>query len=224
MTTWLSALTKPSVTNEPPASGDQTRIDVAVIVTVLIALFLGFGIRDSAANASRSVELGKGLPTIKVPDNWITGKSADTLLEASDPSSPSVFKAEVVVITRPLAAGEDAVAARAAIGVQRTQNLEKYRELKSIPVTVNGKPGLLVTYSYIADPTREQGAVAPPVVVKAQDLIFPSGDNQALIVTVATDASTWDKEQNSIRIIQDSLGMKIQPVTVVTVEAQEGGK
>jgi len=195
-----------------------------VLVTLLIALFLGFGIRDTASNASHSVELGDGLPTIKVPDTWITGKSEGALLEASDPGSPSAFKAQVVVITRPLAAGEDAVAARAAVGVQHTQNLEKYRELKSVPVTVDGKSGILVTYSYVADPTREQGAVAPPVVVKAQDLIYPASDTQAVIVTVATDASTWDEEQHSIGIIQNSLGMKMQPPATATVVTQEGEK
>jgi len=225
MTTWLSALTKPSVTNEAPTKKELSRVDIAMYITVLFALFLGFGVATNASTASRSVKLGEELPTIKVPDNWMTGKSEDALIMASDPASPSVFKAQVIVTTRPLAAGEDAVAARTAVGLQHSQELEKYREAKAVAVTVNGKSGILVTYSYIADPTREQGAVAPPVVVKAQDLIFPSGDNQALIVTVATDATTWDEEQNSIRLIQDSLGMKmVEENAVATAQAQEGGQ
>jgi hypothetical protein len=224
MSTWLTALTKPSVTNEPPTQRELSRIDWAVIVTVLFALFLGLGIRNNARNASRTVELGEGLPTIKVPSDWITGSPEGTLLEARNPRSPSIFNAQLTITTRPLAAGEDAVAARTALGLQRTQKLEHYRELKANTVTVNGQPGILVTYAYVADPTREQGAIAPPVVVEAQDLIFPSGDNQALIVTIATDAATWDEEAASVKLIQDSLGMKIQETPVATDVIEEGGE
>jgi hypothetical protein len=123
-----------------------------------------------------------------------------------------------------LAEGEDVVAARTAIALKRTQDLVRYRELEAVPVIVNGENGILVTYAYVADPTREQGAIAPPVVVQAQDLIFPSGEGQAIIVTVATDASTWDEEEPSIRIIQDSLGMQIQENTVTNAEFEEGGE
>ena len=103
MSTWLTTLTKPSVTNEPPSEGELSRIDIAVIITVIFALFLGFGIRNNAVSASRTVELGEGLPTIKIPDNWITGQPEGMLLQARNPRSPSIFNAEVTVITRAFA-------------------------------------------------------------------------------------------------------------------------
>jgi hypothetical protein len=224
MSTWLNVLTKPSVTNEPPSEKELSRIDLAVIVTFIFALFLGFGIRNNAVSASRSVELGAGLPTVEVPNNWITGTREGMLLYARNPRSPSTFNAELSVTTRPLAVGEDAVAARTGLGLQRTQELFRYRELDATAVTVDGQPGVLVTYAYVADPTREQGAIAPPVVVQAQDLIFPSGTNQAVIITIAADASTWDEEEASIQIIQDSLKMKIQENIVATDEFEEGGE
>jgi hypothetical protein len=180
-----------------------------VIVAVLFALFLGFGIRNNASTASNTVALGEGLPAIEIPNNWLTGTPEGMLLRARNPRSPSIFNAEVTVTTRPLAAGEDARAARTAVGLQHTQNMLYYRELSVDNVTVNGVPGLLVTYAYVADPSREQGAIAPPVVVQAQDLIFPSGTNQALIVSVATDANTWDEEKSSIDLIYDSLNVDI---------------
>lgn len=224
MSTWLNALTTPSVTNEPPSEGDLRLIDFAVIVTFLFALFLGFGIRNNAANASRTIELGEGLPTIRVPSNWISGTPEDMLLQATNPRSPSVFNSQLTVTTRPLAPGEDVVAARTAVGLQRTRSLLRYRELDAVPVTVNGREGILVTYAYVADPTREQGAVAPPVVVQAQDLIFVSGENQAMIVTYAADAATWDEEETALRIIHDSLNVKIQERNVVDEVFQEGGE
>ena len=228
MSTWLNTLTKPSVTNEPPSERELSRIDIAVIVTVIFALFLGFGIRNNASNASRTVELGEGLPTIRIPTNWISGTPEGTIFHARNPRSPSIFNAELSVTSRPLAVGEDAVMARTALGLQRSQDLLRYRELDAVTVTVNGQPGILVTYAYVADPTREQGAIAPPVVVQAQDLIFPSGENQALIVTVAADAATWDEEEPAIQIIMDSLDVEIQEVEAVTEQAtaefEEGGE
>ena len=228
MTAWLNTLTKPSVTNEPPTEKELSRIDIAVIVMVVFALFLGFGIRNNAIDASREVELGEGLPTIRIPSNWISGTSSGMLFHARNPRSPSIFNAELAITTRPLATGEDAAMARTALALQRSQELLRYRELDAVTVTVDGQPGILVTYAYVADPTREQGSIAPPVVVQAQDLIFPSGENQALIVTVATDAATWDEEASSIQIIMDSLNVEVQAVEPVieepTEEFQEGGE
>jgi hypothetical protein len=209
MATWLNTFTTPSITNEAPTERELSRIDIAVIITVIFALFLGFGIRNNASTSSRTVELGEGRPAIEVPSNWITGTPEGMLLHARNPRSPSIFNAELSVTTRPLAAGEDAMAARTALILKRTQDLLRYRELSVDNVTVNGVEGLLVTYAYVADPTREQGAIAPPVVVKAQDLIFPTSANEALIVTVATDAATWDEEEVSLNVIYDSLNLVI---------------
>lgn len=222
MTTWLNALTKPSITNQPPTERELSRIDWAVLVTVIFALFLGYGIRNNATNASRTINLGEGLPTIEIPQNWITGSSDGYLFFARNPRSPSIFNAQVAITTRPIAIGEDVVATRTALAIKRSQELLRYRELAANQVTVNGKAGVLVTYAYVADPTREQGAIAPPVVVQAQDLIFPGNDNQAVIVTIATDAATWDQEESSIRLIQDSLGMKVQE-SANPAQAFDGG-
>lgn len=221
MSTWIASLTNPSVTNEPPSEQDLSRIDLAVIVTILFALFLGFGIRNNAMNASNTVELGEGLPSIEVPSNWITGRPEGMLFRARNPRSASVFNSQLTVMTRPLESGQDAVAARTSLGLKRTQELLRYRELEAEPVTVNGQPGILVTYAYVADPTREQGGIAPPVVVQAQDLIFVNGNN-AVIITFAADAANWDREQASLDIIQNSLNIQIQNNAVDTFE--EGGE
>jgi hypothetical protein len=122
-----------------------------------------------------------------------------------------------------LPVGEDATAARTVLGLQRTQELLRYRELSVDNVTVGDVEGLLVTYAYVADPTREQGALAPPVVVQAQDLIFPSGENQAMVVTIAADAATWDDEQAAVDLIFDSLNVEIQE-TDLRGEFEEGGE
>ena len=196
-----------------------------MIVTFLFALFLGFGIRNNAAAASRTIELGAGLPAIEIPNNWITGTDSGILFRARNPRSPSAFNAEISVSTYPLAPGEDVVRARTALGLKRTQELLRYRELNAVPVTVKGQPGIMVTYAYVADPTREQGAIAPPVVVQAQDIIFPSGENQALVITIAADAAAWDEEEAAMQIIHDSLNVRIQErETVADQLTEEGGQ
>jgi hypothetical protein len=223
MSTWVNTLVKPSVTNEPPTDAELSRIDIAMIVTLLFALFLGMGIRNNAVTASHTVELGEGLPSIKVPDDWITGQPEGLLLQATNPRSPSNFNAEVNVAVLALPPGQDAVAARTVVSLQRTQELDRYRELDADRVVVlDGTEGILVTYAYVADPSREQGAIAPPVVVQAQDLIFPVGEGEnAVIITFATDAATWDEEQPAIQLIQDSLDMEIQePEDVVPAETE----
>jgi hypothetical protein len=220
MSTWLDSISKPSITNEAPTEAELSRIDIAMIVTLLFALFLGFGIRNNAVTASHTVDLGEGMPSIKVPDNWITGQPEGTLLQATNPRSPSIFNAELTVTTIALPPGQDAVGARTVVSLQRTQELDRYRELGAEAVTVDGNPGILVTYAYIADPTIDQGATAPPVVVQAQDLIFPVGES-AVVVTVATDAATWDEEQPAIQLIQDSLDMEIQDEPAVAETESE---
>ena len=223
MATWLNALTTPSVTNEPPSERDITRTDIAVIVTVIFALFLGFGIRNNARTASRSIELGAGRPGIEIPNNWLTGAAEGVILSARNPRSSSAFNTTVTVATRPLTVGEGIRGARTMVGVQKTRDLLRYRELNVDNVTVNGQEGMLITYAYVADPSRDQGSNAPPVVVQGQDLIFPSGENQAVIVTIASDASTWDKQQAAIDLIFDSLKVKIVE-TDLRGEVEEGGE
>ncbi len=223
MTSLLNSLTTPSVTNEPPTDKELSRIDIAVIITVIFALFLGYGIRNNARNASRTVDLGAGMPAMRIPSNWISGAAEDVILRARNPRTSSAFNTEVTVATRPLAAGEDALAARTAVALQRTRDLLRYRELGVERVTVDGQPGILVTYAYVADPTREQGATAPPVVVQAQDLFFVSGDGQAVIVTVAADAAAWDAQQAAINLIFDSLNVDILE-TDLRSEVEEGGQ
>jgi hypothetical protein len=45
--------------------------------------------------------------------------------------------------------------------------------------------------------------------VQGQDLIFPSGENTAVVVTVAADAARWDEEQAAIDLIYNSLDVTV---------------
>ncbi len=207
MSSLLMRLTKPSITNEPPTQRDLNRNEIAVLITLVFALFLGVGIRNNSINNNRSVELGAGLPTISVPANWITSTTPDYVVSVRNPRGAGIFDTEILVAVQPLGEGENPVTVRTKLGFQRSQALLRYRELEAMPVTVDGAEGVLVTYAYVADPTREQGSAAAPVVVQAQDLIFAANGN-AVIVTMAADAAHWDKEETYFDLVKNSLRVK----------------
>lgn len=230
MSSLLTALTKPSVTNEPPSGSEIRRNDIALLIMVVLALFLGFGIRNSAVNASRSVELGTDLPSVRLPARWITGQTEDYVITARNPSSPSVLDSEIKIAVRPLKPDENMVTARSGLSILRTQEMLRYRELSADAVTVDGEPGILVTYAYVADPTRLAGALAAPVVAQAQDLVFVEpGASQVVVVTTSADATDWDTEEHYFRIVHSSLNVKenlnpvdsLEPVESLTSEEGE---
>lgn len=209
MSSLLSALGKPSVTNQPPSAWENRRNDIVIILWFVFMLLLGMGIRNITLNASRPLALGQGLPTIAVPAGWSITKSENLALQAKNLASPSTFDAELDVFVGNLADKETLDIARSAWSLKRSQTLSQYRELSVENVKVLGNAaGLRTTYAYVADPTRESGANGLPVVVEAQDLIFVQG-KQLIVVTTAADANEWSTEANHFRLVQESL--KVQP-------------
>jgi hypothetical protein len=212
MTALIDRLRNPSITGEPPTQQDLNRSHWYTVAWFVFALFLGIGISNNALTNSRTVPLGEGLPSIEVPAGWIGGQAGESVVSVRNPRSPSAFNAEIRVTVRPLRAGENLVMARTGEGLRRSQELLRYRELSAEPVTVqDGSEGVLVTYAYVADPTRAAGAVAPPVVVEAQDLYFVR-ENQLVIVTAAADSTQWENEERNFRIVYDSLRLRYTEV------------
>jgi hypothetical protein len=210
MSTWLERLTKPSPTNEPPAAGEMRRNDLLVAGVVLFALFLAFGIRNQVLNASQSVRLGEDLPRIAYPQRWREQGAEGALLRAVNAGSPSTYDSRVTVVGRPLRADELLEDARADRGIKLLSDLQGYRELSAERMTVYGdQPALVTNYAFIADPTRDLGAIGLPVVVEAQDIMFLH-DGQFMVVTLEADAAEWDSEEPGFDIIRNSL--RLQPI------------
>jgi hypothetical protein len=210
MSSLLSALRKPSVTNQPPSAWEIRRNDVVMILWFVLMLFLGMGIRSGVLNASQLLVLGEGLPTIAVPAGWSITKAEGLALQAKNLASPSTFDAEVDIFTRDLKEKESVDLAHSTWSLRRSETLPQYRELSVENVRVqDGALGLRTTYAYVADPTRESGANGLPVVVEAQDLIFVQG-NKVIVVTTAADATEWTNEALHFQIVFDNL--KLQPV------------
>jgi hypothetical protein len=204
----VARLRAPSPTSQPPAPGELWRNDLAVLVTVLFALFLGLGIRNGALNAHGSFALGEGLPVIAYPAGWHTGSTESLHFQAINPASPSSFDARLTVSLQETRTDQTLDLARVAWALRRSQELMLYRELASEPVTIlDGQPALRTRYAFVADPTRAQGATGLPVVVEAEDLIFLNS-GQLVVINVAADATEWADEARHFRLIYDSLRLR----------------
>lgn len=214
MTNLLQILSKPSPTNAPPPPTQAWRNDLAMLATLLFALFLGIGVRNQTLNASQYIDLGDNLPRLSAPVGWLTKRADTGMLQVRNPASASSFASEVDIVTRPLEGDESLEQARLARSLERSRDLQNYREFSVKEATVrpaigrsrsDANPAILTTYAYVADPSLDSGANGLPIVVQAQDLLFVL-DGQLYMTTLSADASAWGKEERHFNLVLDSLG------------------
>jgi len=208
----INTLRKPSITNQPPSANEQRRNDLLMIVVILFAIFLGWGMRNNATDAVHSFALGGQLPTLTYPASWLEAQSDGVQFQAIDPASSSTFDARVEILVRDAKEGETLDQISASWPLRRTQELERFRNLAAnVALGPDGQPALILTYAYIADPTRESGSLGLPVVVKGQDLLFVTNDgigNRLVVATVAADAAEWESHADAFAKIFASLGVQ----------------
>ncbi len=209
---FLEPLRNPSITNEAPTTFEQRRTDLVMIAVILVAVILGWSVRNGAVNSVKSYAFNGGIPTITIPSSWIESKGDGLLLRAVDPASTSTFNAYVQVFARPLREGEDLNQINVSWPLKRSGELERFRTLDSRAVVgPDNVPAVLITYAYLADPTRESGTLGMPVVVRGQDLLFTVAEgNRTLLVVVSTaaDASEWEREVGAFHAIHERLGVE----------------
>ncbi len=212
MSAFLRALTKPSATNAPPSPRERYVRELALLGWVLFLLLLGWGIRNQTLRAHNTHLPAEGLTAIAYPSNWVV--SNGEAFRAANPRSPSTFDSEIAVVSRPLKAGEELAAARAAWTVSRSRQFQSYREIETLPATVlDGAPALVSTYAYVADPLRNSAVAGLPVVVEAQDIMYVDA-NHFVVVSLAADATAWAADQLSFDLVRNSLHL---------VLAEDGG-
>lgn len=212
MATLIESLRKPSITNQPPSASEQRRNDLLMIVTILFAIFLGWGVHNNAVGAMQSFELGGQLPTLTYPASWLESQREGVQFRAIDPASPSTFDAQVEVFVRDVKEGETLDQVGTSWPLRRTQELDRFRSLaERVAQGPDGQNVLILTYAYIADPTRESGNLGLPVVVKGQDLLFIANDgigDRLVVATVAADAVEWERYAGDFATIFASLGVQ----------------
>lgn len=211
MALWIDRIIKPSETNATPSSGDQVRNDIAVVVTVLFALLLAFGIRNQVYTASKIATLDDGALRLAYPERWIARQADESAFSAVNLGSPSTYDARIEATSRPLREGESLELARFDRGLKLASSLDGYRELEAAEMRVlNGVPALVATYAYVADPTHGGGAPGLPVVVEGQDVMFVLGD-RFYVVALTADATEWETSARDFAVLTDSLRLAAAP-------------
>jgi hypothetical protein len=206
----LAALRRPSLTNEPPTAAERWRNDTMVIAVVVVAILLGLLLRNLTTRATSSFSLGENLPTVRYPAGWLADQSAEgLLLRAVDLKSPSSFNTRLEILARDLRASETLGSVSTSWPLSRGRQYDRYRILNSQTVAgPDGQQALLLTYAYVADPTRESGMTGLPVVVQAQDLLAvveDGGNGRLIALTVAADATRWEADAPGFQRIFESL-------------------
>jgi hypothetical protein len=228
MTSLLNALRRPSITNEPPSPAEQRRNDLLVVAVTVVAVLLGLAVEKVATSSTTSVSLGGNLPTVHYPANWLVDQSAEgLLLRAQDLRSDSSFDARLELFARDARPAETLEDVSTSWPLSRNRQYEKYRILSTQTLTLaGGQPAMLITYAYVADPTREHGMTGLPVVVKAQDLAFIANDGAAdrlVVVTVAADATEWNAHVGDFEGIQNNL-LRTGEASATPGPAEKGGE
>jgi len=218
----LSAIWQPSITTEPPTVREIQRNDLALFLFVLALLLVGWLVRTTAQNRAQTQALAVDLPTILYPADWVTsGTTDEALFAARNPASPSTLDSEIRVQALPVREGESLETLRVITSLRRNQELDRYRELEAQRVLVGGsEPGYLVSYAYVADPTRDSGFAGLPVVAEGRDLLFGSG-NQWLVISTVADAAMWEQESAPFDALFDHL--QVQPAVLQEEILQETG-
>lgn len=209
----LDFLNPPIVTTEPPTAADIRRNDWVLLGCVLLLLAAGWMVRWFALDTQRTADLGIGLPAITYPSGWYPSTpTADAaapnegvLFEVANPGSPSTYAPVIRIESLPVRQGDDLDTLRMDLGLRRSREFDRYRELTADPVLVlDDRPAVLTTYAFVADPTHDSGAYGLPVVVQAQDLLFRQ-DNRWLIASVAADAAEFADQEPDFTLFFDSL-------------------
>jgi hypothetical protein len=208
MTRFAGFLGRPSVTSRPPTHQEMRRNDWLLFLCVVALMAAGWLIVRVASAPDRKQALGEGLSEVTYPAGWLLASAeGERLFGVTNAASPSLFASTMEIAALPALPGSTLGEARTSLSLQRSRELERYRELASEAVTVLGAPALLVRYAWVADPTKDSGGNGLPVVVEAQDLILARGEGWAR-ATVAADASEYEQEESAFARFYASLGLE----------------
>jgi hypothetical protein len=193
----------------PPSRAEIRRNDWVLLAFVGICLLIGAVVGYLSMNQHRTASLGQGLPEVRVPTSWaLSQSSADGPLIARNPRANSLFKSTIQLHSLPVSGQESLDTLRARNALQRSTSLDFYRELSSERLQmIDNEPALLTTYVSVEDPGRQSGALALPVVVQSQDLLFRH-EGQWYLATSSADATIFADEERAFNQALASLGLR----------------
>ncbi len=176
-------------------SKDQVSVFAVILVTFL-ALALGWGVKTSTENRSRSVEYD-GI-SASIPMGWLVQDGVgDVAFTARDPMTGERY------IINFLETDGDSFSFLAA---QRAQSrllfAETFRILDETPVTVRGVDGYKVTYAYVDDP----GEGGLPTVIKGVEYYFQEAGG-VVVISFEVPVTAFDDAFEQFARFRDSVSV-----------------
>ena len=157
-----------------------------------VVLFLGLAMRDSALNATVTLEDLEAGVRAQVPAGWlIDRRSGDYVFRVVDPNALP-FKTLLQVAILPV--GPDATPANVLhqIEINRPLSLPGYQVIARQNVTLSGgEPAIRLTYAYF-ESERNPALESLPLVIEGVDLVVLRGA-QAVVVSYREDRTRFNE-------------------------------
>jgi hypothetical protein len=187
-------------TNKKPSLGDRYS-DWAVIVTTLVAVFLGWLLMSNVQ--SRSVAFDSGGVKGQMPAGWVTDLAEAGVVLHTSELGGSGFSTTYQLEVRPVANDGNPASVASFYSIDRAQNLSTVRVLDQQDVSVNGQDGYKVTYAFV-DANSDLTRADVPVVVRGVDYFFVAGDH-AVVVTYQAGEDNYEADFGRFRRFLESL-------------------
>ena len=202
-----ATLSRPAVQSAPGAALYRLRTlrkDVGVGVVVLLALGLGWLLRNQVLNRTQVFQDSDSPFQMAYPATWASVESLqEALLKVEDPTTDSAFKTALTVEARQLDP-QDPPTLQTLIDrrVEQRSALTGYHFLSEAPVTVGGAKAQRLEYAYVTQPIDAPRRASLPVVVQAREYIVVARDNVYYLTLAAPEAEFGDASARFEQIIQ----------------------
>jgi hypothetical protein len=167
--------------------------DLGVAIVVIVALLLGWVLREATLNRSIAYQDGETGFSLQFPAAWGAVDSLqDVLLKVENPTTGSAYKTNLVVEARELDP-QNPPTLQEFVDRRVTQkgNLTGYHFIREQDGVVDGHKAREIVYAYVVQPIDQPRRVSLPVVVVAREYIIV-GPDRVYYVTVAAPENEFN--------------------------------
>ena len=164
----------------------QLRKDIGVAVVVIVALLLGWALREVTLNRTIAFQDSATGFSLQFPAAWgVADSLQDVLLKVENPNTASAYKTNFSVEARDLDPQQPPTLQELVDRrVAQKGNLTGYHFIGERDDTVAGQKSHEVVYAYVVQPNDQPRRASLPVVVQAREVIVV-GKDRVYYLTVA---------------------------------------
>jgi hypothetical protein len=179
---------------EKPRAGEEQRLNILVVLTVIVALLLGWALKANVESRTSSFTGLSGALSVKYPATWLVGRPENdqTILTVFDPRSPASLHPTFSVTVRPMPKDQRLLDAAMSWTLSRNTDLRAFQDLGTEQTFLDGKMAVRLDYAYIADPPPGSGPATLPIVARGTDILVTQGD-QLVVLSGVSDANFYEE-------------------------------